>query len=96
MGFYKNKLYTISIDIKTTDNSRQIEIEHKLENLFGEASEGDTSKSELNYAWSYLWKTNKVYLGYNKASCSSEFKPCISNIYMISLKLQQQIENDSF
>jgi hypothetical protein len=94
--FYKNKLHSISIVLKTFDNIEQREVLKKLENLFGRASEGDTESTDFNYEWAYLWKTKKAYLGYNKMSCKSEFKPCVTNIYMISLKLQQQKENDSF
>ena len=96
LTYYKNKLHSISISFKTFNNSDRFAVLSKLENLFGESAEGEAKNSDFSYEWAYLWRTKKVYLGYNKMSCTSSFKPCVVNIYMISLKLQQQKDNDSF
>jgi hypothetical protein len=97
LTFYKNKLHSISIVLKTSNEKEEMEVLRKLESLFGNATEGETETPTFNYEWAYLWKTTKVYLGYNKMAWKSEFKPGVCNIYMmISLKLQQQLENDSF
>lgn len=97
LTFYKNKLHSISIVLETYSKNDEMEVLKKLENLFGSSSKGEAgSSSTFSYEWAYVWKTDKVYLGYNKMSWDSEFKPGVCNIYMISLKLQQQHQNDSF
>lgn len=97
LTFYKDKLHSISVVLKTSNKNEEFEVLRKLENLFGSAIEGEAEvNSPFSYEWAYLWETEKVYLGYNKMSYESEFKPGICTIYMISLKLQQQRENDFF
>ncbi len=97
LTFYKDKLHSISIVLKTSSKTEEFEVLRKLENLFGSAIKGEAEvNSPFSYEWAYLWETEKVYLGYNKMSYESEFKPGICTIYMISLKLQQQLENDFF
>ena len=61
LAFYKNKLYSISINLLTLKDKEYIEILAKLENLFGPASHGKTFDGTFNYEWTYLWKTKKVY-----------------------------------
>jgi len=92
LGFYKNKLYIVSVYLKNTDNNIQMEVLKKLENLFGPSIKG----WDDNQDWAYKWETKKTYLGYSKSSCMSKFMPCIAHIYMFSNKIKFQIENDSF
>lgn len=96
LAFYKNKLYSIGINLLTFKDKEYLEILAKLENLFGPASHGKTYDGTFTYEWTYLWKTEKVYLGYTKMSWESKFNPGEESIYMISLKLKRQIENESF
>lgn len=97
LGFYKSKLYTISIEFESYDNDRMLKVRDKIQELFGFGFYGDSdSDYPFKYQWSHLWKTKKTYLGLNKASCLSEYKACICNLYMISLEMKEKIQLDSF
>ncbi len=93
LGFYKDKLYTISIDVIAI-NAEDFQILHKkLQGLFGQSYSGP---SEEMYDDRYFWKTSKTYLGLEKYSCSSSYKPCSTNIYLLSNLIDEQIKSDGF
>ena len=102
LGFYKDKLYTISIDINPTDNNdRYYSILSNLKNLFGyptsSSLEGNgNSDYQRNIENINQWLTNKTLLGYNKIKCSSPLNPCSLNLFLVSQVIQRQINNDGF
>ncbi len=94
LGFYKDKLYTITIDVMLviTDN----DFKSLLKNLEGLFGRGIISPNDEMFEFSYFWKTSKTYLGLQKVSCSSTFKPCTTHIYLISNSIDEQIKSDGF
>lgn len=94
IGFYKGKLYTITIDIMFVNSEGDFfTILKKLEALFGK---GENALSDENFDYRYYWKTSKTYLGFQKVSCSSTFKPCTTHIFLISNSIDEQIKSDGF
>lgn len=93
LGFYKDKLYTISIDLVVLDYDKFEQLHKKLNELFGY---GIPAKSDPIYDDRYFWKTYKTFLGFEKYSCSSSYKPCKTSIYIISNIIDEQIKSDGF
>lgn len=103
LGFYKGKLYTISIEMNPYSNNEMYNtFLTKLKDLFGYPS---VVSSGRDYGeWdnrSYMenvnqWNTNKTLLGLNKVKCSSPVKPCRLNIFLVSNIVQRQIDSDGF
>ena len=93
LGFYKNKLYTVSIDLSLTDTKSVLYLRKNLEELFGL---GITAPARENYEMEWFWQTEKTYLDLNKLSCSSLYKPCVTNIFILSNKLSEEIKSDQF
>jgi len=96
LGFYKNKLYTISVYLWTLLPERQMKVLSKLENLFGNAALGNDRSTSYKLEWAYVWQTPKTYLAYVKHPCNSKIKPCFANIYIISRKMETEIASDQF
>ncbi len=104
LGFYKGRLYTISIYMNPIDNENVYKtVYSKLKELFGYPTTSTRTSTELdeNDSKFYLdninqWKTLNTLLGINTIKCSSPVSPCRINIFMVSLKLQREINNDGF
>ena len=96
LGFYKGKLYTISIEFINID-SDEIKIQNELQELFGRQEIQYNSKyGEFEYDWVMNWVSKNVYLELDKLSCSGKIYPCTLELYMISKKIRAEIKNDSF
>lgn len=97
VGYYKNKLYTISVDFGSIENNISGKIIKELNKIFGEQEIETYRNSEsFEYEWVISWSTNNVHLQMNKMSCSFEFKPCDVAFFLISKKIQKEIELDKF
>ncbi|ESU23792.1 hypothetical protein FEDK69T_12020 [Flavobacterium enshiense DK69] len=97
LGYYKNRLYTISIDFGAISDSESQNIIKELKKMFGYQelitnSEGETYK----YEWAIAWETQKTYLQANRMSCSFQFKPCAVSIFVNSKKIETEILNSKF
>lgn len=91
LGYYKGKLYEISIQFKTTDWFHSDIIYDRLKMLFGSGEYSTNyNKGPLNYDWGYKWYTNKTYLSFDKQKTEP------ASIWMISTILDIQIANDEF
>ncbi len=95
LGFYKKKLYSISINFGEISKFDQDIINYKLKSLFGLPDLG-SGNSPLNYQWFYFWKTSKTYLAFSKLSENSDYKPGTIDIFMFSRKLHEVINNANF
>lgn len=97
LGFFEDKLYTINIDFGNITDDNISQIDNKLEELFGDPilskpNHLSTQKFKSNAAWTgqIVWLQRDTY------SCSNEYSPCETNIFLISKKLQQLIKEKSF
>lgn len=104
LGFYKNKLYNISITLgPTSDENTYKIILSKLKELFGYptlVTSGSDKYGNEDYR-TYMenvnqWVTNKTTLGLNKVKCNSIINPCSISIFLVSEKIGRQISNDGF
>ena len=99
LGFYKGKLYTISIDLGVTSTSEDMRLQSNLMELFGYQSlmESKSSKDkDFDYEWGLQWISQKVLMQLSKYSCMSKTSACETELFLYSKKIQQQIKNDSF
>lgn len=96
LGFYKSKLYTISYSFKPTTDFNENIILNKLKDLFGKPIMGNDNKIGLDYQWGYMWITNKTYLQHSKYAETSEYQPNYLDIFMYSIKMKHQVDNDNF
>ena len=81
LGYYKNKLYKISVLFDETQSINTTEIKNKLELLFG------AGKLEENKSNKYVWETTKIYLSF-------EFNEKEISIYTYSKILEKQLISD--
>jgi hypothetical protein len=96
LGFYKNKLYTISIDLGGIDGQDGKHILAKLIELFGIPRKSN-DESNTNYDWQYQWITKKVLLGFSKYSCLSKIgSNCEGELFLISKEIDSAMNNDQF
>ncbi|MEX2234139.1 MAG: hypothetical protein WD824_18375 [Cyclobacteriaceae bacterium] len=93
LGFYKDKLYTVSIDLLLLNDDEYNSLLRDLESLFGDGIPGPSSEM---YDYRYFWKTEKTYLGLEKYSCKSSYNACKTNIFIVSSKIAQEIKSDGF
>lgn len=96
LGFYKDKLYTISIEFFDTDRD-EIKLQNELQDLFGrQGIQYNSNSGEFEYDWVMNWAAKNVYLQLGKLSCSGKIYPCKLELFMISKKIRAEIKNDSF
>ncbi len=96
LGFYNQKLYTISIEL-ITDDTDDKRIQRELIGLFGYQKVNYSTKGgETNYDWAVAWSTGKTYLQANKISCTDKYDPCRVEIFLYSKKLRSEINNNQF
>ena len=96
LGFYKNKLYTISIffEIITEDESKNILA--KLMELFGIPKKADAEAS-TSYDWQFHWDGNKVFMAFSKYSCLFKGdQACEDELFINSKDIQTKITTDQF
>lgn len=97
LGFYKNKLYTISIDFGVLSDNVGGKLINELEKIFGEVEIDFNKQSEtFEYEWVAVWSSENIHMQINKMSCTFEFKPCSVSIFLNSKKIEQDIQNDKF
>lgn len=98
LGFYNQKLYTISIDFIVIDNSDEIRIQKELKSLFGyQRTTYDTESSPgFRYEWAVAWKTEKTFLQASKFHCENIKNPCGVEIFLFSQKIRNEIQNNKF
>lgn len=96
LGFYNQKLYTISIEL-ITDDTDDKRIQRELIGLFGYQKVNYSASSvDTKYDWAIAWSTNKTYLQANKVSCTNEYNPCRVEIFLYSQKLRRELNNNQF
>jgi hypothetical protein len=96
LGFYNQKLYTISIEL-ITDDSDDKRIQNELISLFGyQKVNYSSSSADVKYDWAVAWSTSKTYLQANKISCSDTYDPCKVVIYLFSKKLRKVVKDGCF
>lgn len=96
LGFYKNKLYTISIffEIMTEDESKNIL--GKLMELFGIPKKAD-AKANSSYDWQFHWNGSKVLMVFSKYSCLFKGdQACEDEIFINSKDIQTKMTIDQF
>ena len=97
LGFYKEKIYTISIIYITTGDKDEKNIQKGLQELFGYMPiEYNAETSDLKYDWVILWKTNKTHLQTGKISCDNSYYACEVETFLFSRKLRNEINNERF
>ena len=95
LGFFKNKLYSISYHFDPLHKIEENTIRTNMIELFGKPKEGDNSSSE-NYEWGNVWETQKVYLHFAKNKPNSDTFANYFEVIMFSSILKKQILNSSF
>lgn len=97
LGFYKNMLYTISIDFITVDKEDETILQNELQELFGRQRISYNSSSSIGeYDWAMQWESKNVILQLDKISCNNNSNPCEVELFMLSKKLKIEIKNVSF
>ena len=99
LGFYNNKLYTISITFLYTTERDDAILQNKLKELFGftKTSNDVKTPSGAEYEWAMQWESKKVLLQVEKYNISSKTSPpWLTEIFMYSKKMRSEILNDSF
>ena len=92
LGFYKNKLFFISFSIPEKYKSEESEIYNSLKTLFGETERlQNYGNGLLEYKWGYDWIAKKTYLKFEKPIKEKKIK-----IWMMSLKIKNEMTNDDF
>jgi hypothetical protein len=97
LGFYNQKLYTISIDFISNTSGDDMRIQSELKDLFGYQDISYSARSsDTEYEWAISWKTAKTYLQANKISCTDKNNPCEVEIFLFSQKLRNEVKNNQF
>lgn len=97
LGFYKNRLYTISITFTYTNEEEDMTLQSKLTGLFGEAKTSYDNSNRSEYKWAWQWEGEKVLMQLKKyKSPSLTNPPWSTEIFMNSKTIQSEILNDSF
>lgn len=92
LGFYKEKLFFISIEIDEKYGTEREEIYNSLKVLFGETEElKNYGNKLLKYEWGYDWETQKTYLKFEKNKESKKM-----HLWMMSLNLKRIKLKDEF
>ena len=97
LGFYNQKLYTISIDFIANNENDDNRIQSELKGLFGYQNiKYSAHSSDKEFEWAISWKTEKTYLQANKVSCEDKYNPCEVQIFLYSQKLRNEVKNNQF
>lgn len=91
LGFFNNKLYMVSIELSALDNFN--DLKNKLSELFGPEIPGPQNEM---YDDRYFWKGEKTYLAMEKFSCNSPYNPCAKTLFIMSLKVSEEIKSNGF
>ena len=92
LGFFNNKLYTISVEFIATSDEDENRIKEGLKDLFGYQPISSDSK----YDWALSWETDKTYLQVCKHSCLYKYDPCRVEMFLFSKKLRAEVNNNQF
>ena len=93
LGFYNNKLYTISIPFYTLNDEEYYLIKSKLEELFGNGQ--GTRYTTGKYVERVKWETTNTYLGLDYYAVDSNHL-FMTEVFMLSKKTKDQISSDGF
>ena len=99
LGYYRNRLYIISITFTFTTEEQDVEIQRKLKELFGNTkiSHNVRMNDDATYEWVMQWESKNVLLQFEKYDYSnSKSKLWSSDIYLYSKRIRNEINNDSF
>lgn len=104
LSFYQNKLYNIDIRIKKSSLDKNYwSILEKLKELFGKptnifANHQNNKEKESNdfIELASQWETDNTSMGLHKIKCNSPLDPCMVNLFLISNKIKNKINNDGF
>jgi len=83
LGYYKNKLYKISVQFDEKQDVKTDDIKNKLEMLFG-AGKDLLANKDIKQNGKYAWEATKVYLCF-------EYNEKEISLYMYSKILEKQI-----
>ena len=96
LGFYKNKLYYIGIELDDSIPIYPDFIYDELKKLFGDTEKlTNFKKGPFSYEWAYIWQTKKTYLCFDKLQATESENEKVS-IWMISNVIDYQITSDDF
>lgn len=96
LGFYKNKLYYIQIELKEDKQLFVDLVYDKLEQLFGSTPVNtNIKKGPLTYQFAYVWQTDKTYLAFDR-QLPNDLQNGRTAIWMKSNVLDNQIASDDF
>jgi len=87
LGYYKNKLYKITVQFDESQNIKTDDIKNKLTLLFGDANYQQKGTDTKNPTEKDIWETTKVYLIF-------EFSPNDINIYTYSKIMEKLYISD--
>jgi hypothetical protein len=97
LGFYKNRLYTISIIFTYTNEEEDELLQTKLTELFGKARTSYDISNRSEYQWAWEWESKMVLMQLKKYKIEY-FKdvPWSTEIFINSKSIDSEILNDSF
>ena len=97
LGFYKNRLYTISITFTYTTDQDDETLQTNLSALFGKATTSYDYSNRSEYQWAWQWESEKVLMQLKKYKLATiETPPWSTEIFMNSKAIGAEILNDSF
>jgi hypothetical protein len=95
LGFYKNKLYTIHLDLGVVSEIELSRIYLKLVDLFGDPNVTRHDQND-DFEIRVQWSSNKTILGFEKKKCGSKYNPCHLGVFLLSQKMKSKILTDGF
>lgn len=90
--FFKERLYSLSINYTNLLDPDGTEIRNRLTVLFGQPKQFSMD----NFDWAYRWTGEKVILGWDKISCGSDYKPCAQTAWIMSQSIRREVEGGAF
>jgi hypothetical protein len=92
LGFFKNKLYTISVEFLSIGKNDENRLISGFKEMFGyQPTDNDKDRE-----WVLKWETQKTYLQLEKYSCENLSDPCLLDLFLFSKKMRSAVNDSQF
>lgn len=92
LGFYENKLYTISIGFGVLDKTQNLALLHHLKDKYDIPQITEPNNNER--VWVAEWVTGKTYLQATEYNCLSSINRCKTEVFIYSKSIKRQLPSD--